>query len=235
MEPGPTGNAPAGAVSRRVSSGLGIVAVVNPQAFSEGRGAETPAERKLRFVEYVRTLARGTPASLRYIAKQAMILDPRTGIPVERVIRTSPQETTGHYNLFIYNGAGNTSAALVARCQQLVDGYNHPETGMPVDGYAPAGMRVDVVAMREIPVNVTLGAEVPSAQRTETLRASIVSMLQGTVRGTPTLGRLRPLDLVNAAVSLDAVGGAVIEAPLLTIPCPVDAVLVPGTITVAWI
>lgn len=235
IEPGPVGNVQAGTITRPISSGLGIVGVTNPQAFSEGRGAETPAERKLRFIEFVRTLARGTPASLQYIAKQAAILDPRTGVAVERVARATPEETTGHYNLYIYNGAGGTSDALVARCQQLVDGYNDPETGIPVSGYAPAGMRVDVHAMRELLIDATLEAQVPFAHRTEALRAQVLQVLRETIRGVPSGGRLRPLDLVNAAVSLDAVGGANIQSPLLTTPCPIDAVLLPGTLAVLWI
>jgi hypothetical protein len=45
-----------------------------------------------------------------------------------------------------------------------------------------------------------------------------------------------PIDLVNAALALRApVNGAEVAAPLLAVPCPISAVLVPGTLTIDWI
>lgn len=227
LAPGAAGNVSAGAVTRVISSGAGL-AVTNPLAFENGRGKETESERKLRFVEFVRTLARGTTASLSYIAKLAALTDPRTGVAIERVVRAVVSETTGHVDLFIHNGAGNTSAALVARTQQLVDGADG------VSGYRPAGMRVDVVAMEEIPVAVAITAEVASTHRTEALRQAIIRSIEAAIRAVPSEGRLRPLDLINAALALDPVLGATIEAPTLTVQNPAGAVLVPGSITVTW-
>jgi uncharacterized phage protein gp47/JayE len=234
VEPGPQGNVPANTIVRMISSGVGITGITNPQAFSNGRGKETPAERKLRFVEYVRTLARGTPAALVYAAKQATILDPRSGVPVERVVRATVIETTGHVDLYVYNGSGGTSPALVQRVQELVDGYDDVGTGLPVAGYRPAGMRVDAQPMTEITVAVTVEAEVTVTQRTEALRSSIVAAISDAIRTVPSEGRLRPLDIVNATISFDQVAGCQIEAPLLTVLCPAGGVLVPGVITVTW-
>jgi uncharacterized phage protein gp47/JayE len=233
IETGTAGNASAGTITRLVGSGLGLVGVTNPQAFSNGRSQETPAERKLRFVEFVRALARGTPASLRYIAKQAAMVDATTGVAIERVARVEVEETTGHTTLYIHNGTGATSAELVAQVLRLTEGY-YDADGLPVPGYAPTGMRVDVLAMAETPVSVRLAAQVPLVLRSETLRAQIVEAIRATILATPNRGRLTPLSLINAAVALDAVGGAEIEAPTVIVPCPVSTVLVPGDIVVTW-
>lgn len=234
LEPGPAGNAPENAIARRVSSAQGLASVTNPQPFANGAGMETEAERRLRFIEYVRTLARGTVASLRYAVRLAEVTDPRTGAAVERVARAVVSEGTGHVDLFVHNGSGGTSPALVARAAALVEGYDDPATGKPVPGWRPAGMRVDVLAMEEIPVAVSVLAEVAPTLRSEAMRARIARALGDTVRATPNNGRLRPLDLLNAGVALDGVEGIEIAEPSLTVPCPASAVLVPGAIAVAW-
>lgn len=235
VEPGLPGNAAENTIDRRISSISGLSGVTNPQPFSNGAGKETEAERRLRFIEYVKTLAKATPAALRYAARLAEINDPKTGAAVERVVRAVISEGTGHVDLFVHNGGGGTSARLVERTQEIIEGYDDPATGKPVPGWRPAGMRVDVIAMAEISVAVEVGAEVPLSLRSEALRTKIAQSLAATVRSIPNNGRLRPLDLVNAAVALDGVSGAVIEEPTLTVPCPASAVLVPGAITVNWI
>jgi uncharacterized phage protein gp47/JayE len=235
VDAGPAGNVSAGAISRAVTSGLGVIDVTNPEAFSSGRGEETEAERKLRFRQFVKSLARGTPASLRYIARQdGRLLNPLTGAAVEQVVRVQDAETTGFVTIYIHNGVGNTSAALVRLVQKLIDGYYHEVTGDPVDGYAPAGMRVDVRAMTETVVPASIEVDVPLALQTEALKEQIRAACRSTIRSIASGSRLRPLDLINAAVALDPVDSAVIDAPLVIVPCPVSAVLVPGEIVVTW-
>lgn len=234
LEPGPLSNVSAGSITKRVGAGNNIASVTNPEAFANGRDQETTSERKLRFIEFVRTLAHGTVESLVYIAKTASILDPRTGAAVERVLRAKVEETVGHVRLHIYNGAGNTTNALVTRTQQLIDGFDDPDTGLPVPGYRPAGMKTVVIAMAEIPVPVVMSVEVALKNRSADLMTKIVQALSETVRATPSGGRLKPLDLINAALSIGVVLGATIEGPLTTLDCPLGSVMVPGAVTVTW-
>ncbi len=234
--PGAAGNAPAGDINRPISSGVIISSVTNPLAFSNGRGKESEAERKIRFVEYIRTLARGTIASVIYAAKQATVLDPRTGTPVERVARVTVEETAGHVYLWLHNGTGNVSPALVQRADDLVQGYYDPDTGAPIAGYRPTGMRVDVAAMSELPVNVTIAIQAALTARTDALVGRIQDAISTTIRATRSGEALRPLDITNTALALAPyVMGAVIDSPTTTVPCPIRSVLVPGTITVNWI
>jgi uncharacterized phage protein gp47/JayE len=232
--PGLSGNVATGAIFRQTSTPQSQVTVTNPQGFMNGRAQEAPAERKLRFVETVRSLACGTPASCVVIAKTATIVNPRTGLVTERVVRAEVSESTGHMDLFVHNGGGRTSAALVARAQQLVDGYDDETTGLPVSGYRPGGMRVDVSAMTEIPVPVQLSVDVPLSQRSDKVLAALRNALGAVVQVTPSGGRLLPIDLVNAALALGPVTGATIDFPTAVVPCPSSAVLVPGDLTVLW-
>lgn len=232
--PGPAGNAAAGAIRFLIASALDVVGVTNPAAFANGKGKESEPERKLRFVQFVKALARGTTASCVYAAKLAAIIDHTTGIASERVIRAEPDETAGHVDIYVHNGVGNTSPALVARADALVQGYEDPATGEVVDGYRPTGMRVDLHAMAEIPVAVELEAEVPLLARSETLRARIAAAVAAVITATPNNGRLLPLSMQSVALTVPSVGGATIITPSTITPCPRDAVLVPGDIRVIW-
>lgn len=235
VEAGPGGNAAVDTVTKTISSGLGVTGVTNPVPFANGRGVETEGERKLRFIEYVKTLARGTPRALLYAAVWlAEIIDPRTGISLERVMRAKLEETTGHVNLYVHNGSGSTSSRLIARAQEIVDGYDDPTTAVPVPGYRPAGMRVDVIAMQEIPVNVSIEVEVPPLLRSDDLKKQIREVISDTIRNTRSGGRLRPQEIANSAIALDIVAGCEVMSPLLTTFCPISAVLWPGTIVVNW-
>lgn len=231
--PGPAGNASPGEIKFLVSSRIGVVRVTNPAAIRNGRGAESEQERKLRFIDYVRSLAKGTIGACLYHARQASIPGPN-GLVYERVARAEVEETEGHVDMFIHNGVGNTSAELVARADAQVQGEANAVSGVVTVGARPTGMRVDLHAMREIPVDVLLHAEVPINLRSEALRTRIRTSLASVILATPNKGFLLPLSLQNAGLTVPGLTGAVLQAPALTIRCPLDAVLVPGTLDVRW-
>ncbi|CAH2606347.1 Baseplate_J domain-containing protein (plasmid) [Rhodovastum atsumiense] len=232
--PGAAGNAGPDEIRYLVTAGYNVVRVTNPAAFANGRGVETEAERKLRFVDFVRSLARGTIGAVVFAAKQAVIIDRPSGIVSERVARVQVDETPGHVDMYVHNGTGNVSDALLARVDALVQGYIDPYTGEIVTGYRPTGMRVDVHRMGEIPVDARVQAEVAMEARSEALRARIAAAMASTISAVPNDQYLMPLSLQNAAMTVPGVRGAVVVAPTLTILCPLNAVLVPGTMTVDW-
>lgn len=236
--PGTAGNAQPDTIVSIVSGNVqDLASVTNPAAFSNGRGIESNEDRKLRFIEFVKALARGTPHACKYAAKLAQVVNPATGVVLERVARVELEETPGHVDMWIHNGAGGTSDALLARAADLVHGgYPDPVTGDPSPGYDPTGMRVDVQKMAEIPVAVSLRIQAAASSRTPALRARVVAAVSQTIRGVRSGGRLLPIDLVNAALALRApVQGAEVDAPLVSVACPINAVLVPGAVTVDWI
>lgn len=230
---GAAGNAPAGGISVLVSSGHAIASVTNPLALVNGREAETEDERKLRFVEFVRSLARGTVASNVYAVRLAQVLAP-DGTVAERVARVSVDETLGHVEIRIHNGVGATSAELVNRAIELIEGHADPENGVFVPGYRPTGMRVDVLPMDEIAVNVSVQVRVPAGLRSVALGDRIAASISAAIRGVESGGNLLPLDVLNATLGVPGVTGATVTAPVELIPCPASAVLLPGTVEVSW-
>jgi uncharacterized phage protein gp47/JayE len=233
---GPQGNILPGEIVRLVSPALSPVAVANPAAFTNGRGEETAEERRQRFVEYIRALARGTVASCIYAAKTVSLPDPVTGLVLERVSRATVEETAGHVTLFIHNGAGATSADLVTAVQRKIDGWRDPASGAYAPGYRPAGMRVDVRAMAETAVDVELRVQTDESRRTSELDGKIAAAVSAVIRATVSGGGsgLLPIDMVNAILALADVSGAEILSPTLVTPCGLGQVLAPGRITVAW-
>jgi Baseplate J-like protein len=231
---GPTGNAAPGTINRVVSAGAFVAGVSNPGPFANGRGVESEGERKLRFVEFVKTLARCTPRALEYIAKSTALVDPKTGQATERIIRASIEETTGHVFLHVHNGVGGTSDAIVARLAERIEGSDTP-AGDPVPGWRPCGMRVDTVKMSEIVVPASIKVRVPAVHRTEELKQRIRVAMGGVIRAVPSGGRLRPYDLAEAALAIAEVEETDLLSPLAAVQCPRSAVLLPGTVAVDWL
>lgn len=234
---GVAGNAQPNTITNLISSAVDLRSVTNLAALANGRGKETEEERKLRFNDFVATLARGTPAACKYAARLARILNPLDGNVLERVTRCELVEGPGHVDVWIHNGAGNTSDALLARATELVHGgWLDPKTGRPADGYDPTGARVDVLKMTEIPVPAMVRVEAPPIARTPALEARIIAAAAAAIRNVRSGGSLLPIELSNAALALGApITGAEPGSPLLAVPCPISAALIPGTIAVEWI
>ncbi len=127
----------------------------NLGAFLNGQDQETDAQRKLRFNEFIQSLERGTLASVRYGAKQAKILD-SAGNVIEQVVKVAtiepyladPAQPIAWVQVFVHNGSGGTSAALVAKVAQVIAGYTD-SAGVKVPGWKAAGARYDYAAATE--------------------------------------------------------------------------------------
>lgn len=146
-----------------------ITTVVNfdlPDGASVGNDAlvgsegETESARLLRFQAYIRSLARGTPTALAYAAKSVALTD-ANGAITEQVKYAYPYEPyvdnsalpPAWVQLYVHNGVGGTSAALVAEVARVITGY-YQDDGTLVPGWKAAGVKVDVLAAAETAVHV---------------------------------------------------------------------------------
>lgn len=136
-----------------------IDSVTNAAEFDNGSDKETEEERRVRFVEYIDTLTRGTDAAIEFGAKQAKLYDVDGNI-IEEVTEafavTTPQTTAGFSECYIHNGVGSTSQELIDRSQEIVNGYVDAGTGEKVSGYKAAGITCPVYAALEVAVDVTI-------------------------------------------------------------------------------
>ena len=214
-------------------AGIADLTVTNLEPISGGRGPETENERRLRFIRYIQSLARGTVASLEYIARMGQ-LTALNGLVMEQVERVSIEETPGHVNVWIYNGRGDTSESLLAEVSRKIEGYWDEPTRQWISGYRPAGMRVDVHAMVEQPVNVAMELDVASAYRTSDLLNQAATAISATILLEEAAGLLRPAELINSVLLLPYVDGARLISPTQSVMVAINSALVPGTITVTW-
>jgi hypothetical protein len=228
---GPTGNAGAGTLVV-FAPAIDGVSVVNPTAFLGGMAEETDDERRIRFGRFIRSLARGTIASLEYAARTVQI-ETGDGMVVERVIHAVVSETPGHVDLFVHNGTGGTSDELVTAVETVVEGVWDAENGRWIAGYRPAGMRVDVEKAAELAVDVILTVSAPEGLR-GALVAEIETAVATTIRERQAARTLNPIAIVNAVLAVPGVTGCLIVSPTAQQTAPSGTIFVAGTTTITW-
>lgn len=206
------------------------VLATNRAPIINGRLEETEAEQRARFTAYVQALARGTIPALEYAARLAYVVQDTDAL--EQVCYVSVVETPGRVNLYVHNGAGATSAALVARVAELIEGQRD-ETTDPVTlipGYRPAGMAVVCLPMTDVPLSVTatltLGHgyvwdEVQEAA--EQALSSMIRLFTGDFLSVPAI--------INALYGVPGVQNLELSLPLVGISYAPTARPVYGTLT----
>ena len=155
-EPGVGGNVPASTSFNPVPRPSNFVSCANATRFDNGRAVETDVERKQRFVAYIRSLQRATGAALAYGAKTVARFN-AAGIEIERVKAVSvvepylanPAEPFSLVKVYVHNGTGSTSGALVTEVAKVIHGYTTPD-GVKINGWKAAGVKVDVIAATEV-------------------------------------------------------------------------------------
>jgi uncharacterized phage protein gp47/JayE len=143
---------------RLIDGVTGVLSATN-QAAMNGIPAETDEQRRQRFMVYIRNLARCQCEGLEAGAETAQVVN--SGVVVEHVLAAraiEPPDTRGLVDLFIDDGNGTASPALVANTQQIIDGYIDP-AGARVIGYKAAGIVVNVKPVVPFVVPVTVAVE----------------------------------------------------------------------------
>jgi len=167
--PGVASNVNIGTAFSASPSVPGFVSALAISGFIDGTDAELLADQKNRFVEYISTLSRGTNAAIRYGATTVKILG-STGYVVEQVksaVVVEPWLTDNTaipslIYLYIYNGIGVASGALVNQVSTVIDGY-YDINGKPVAGWKAAGVKVIVLSAIIVSVGVTASVTVDPA------------------------------------------------------------------------
>lgn len=165
-------------------------AVTNPATISNGADQETAAEQKQRFAEYLQSLGRGTIDAIEYAALQTVIYDPNGNI-IERVgsaVVVEPYLIDGslpsaYVIIYVYNGVGNTSAALVAQTQNIINGY-YDANGNRIAGYKAAGVIALVLPVEESPITFNINVVMaPGYSLTSSLSGTIANSISTYIQG----------------------------------------------------
>jgi len=149
---------------RLLDAVTGVLSATNGAAMA-GIAAESDEQRRQRFMVYIRNLARCQCEGLEAGAETAQVVN--GGVVVEHVLAAravEPPDTRGLVDLFIDNGNGTASPALITNTQQIIDGYIDP-AGARVIGYKAAGIVVNVKAVTPTVQPVTVAVELDTLFR----------------------------------------------------------------------
>lgn len=242
---GVVGNADAGTITTLVTTVSGVAAVTNPAPWINGRDVETDDERKTRFQGFIGTLARGTKAAVEYGAKTARISN-AAGVVTEYVAFATVVEPwiadsaqpIALVRVYVHNGAGATSAELVALAQKVVDGYYGADgiTPVPGSGWKAAGVQCIVSAAADVPVAVTGDVFVGAGNNAVEVVAAATRAVQAYIQGL-TVGADVLLSEIVAIVMRDVVGvyNVVLSAPATDLAISASQKAIPGAVTLTAI
>ncbi|KKL74401.1 hypothetical protein LCGC14_2065260 [marine sediment metagenome] len=143
---GKDGNVPANTIIVIVTPIEGVETVDNAASTTGGQDQESDDEYTLRFQQYIIGLGKSNEGGLIAGAKSV------TGIRSASTVEHFPPVSSYNVTMYIDDGAGNASAALIAEVLAIIIG-----TGTVADpGYKAAGVNLRVLAPTKVTIAVTV-------------------------------------------------------------------------------
>lgn len=234
---GSLGNISAGVSMLMAPQVAGFASAASLAAFVSGQDAESDDDRQSRFASYIVALARGTVAALEYGAKTVALFD-ASGNETERVKYahavepwlTDNTQPIGLVNVYVHNGIGATSGALVAQVSNVMYGY-YDTGGNAVPGYKAAGTNCVVYAATDQALNVAAALTAAPGYVKANLLPSVTAALQAYINGLGIGAPAIFAELVALAMNVDGVANFIPTAPLVDVTPAANAKLTPGSIT----
>lgn len=238
-EPGSTGNIAAGRAFELSPSPNGFVSATNLSAFSSGIDEETDDERKTRFAAYIASISRGTNGALVYGLKTTTLSDADGNI-TERVVAAAVVEPyladslqpIANVECYVHNGVGSTTAALVAKAQQIMSGYTDT-AGNKVEGYKAAGVPCTVYAATEVAVKVAGNLTAADGYDEATLITSAGQAVYAYIQSLDLGQSCLVAELVHRIKSIDGVYNITLTSPAADVAATAKQKLMPGAIALA--
>lgn len=235
---GSAGNLPAGVSFTAAPTIFGFVSATNPVALSGGRDVETNDEQQRRFNDFIAALARATVEAIEYGAKTAKIYNVN-GVLLESVkaakvvepYKTDNTQPIGLVEVYIHNGVGSTSGALVTETTKVLAGYTDP-IGTKVPGWQAAGVHVVVYAAEEVPLNMAAVLTALAGYDAADLRSQATSALSSYTQALDVGEDWQFAEAIKRVKEIDGVGNFVFSAPVADVSPDSEEKIVSGTIAV---
>ena len=238
VTPGISGNISIGTTFSLTPLVTGFVSAIAISGFVDGSNIETLDERKVRFIDYVSTLNRGTVSAIRYGAKQAKIVN-ANGLVTEAVRNvvilepwlTDPARPVALVECYIFNGVDGASSNLLAETLKQINGYVDAN-GVRVSGWKAAGVKVDVIAATLVAVAVTatvvIGTTYAHAPVIQAIKDAISDYISKLDIGDDVL----VAELVSAAMNIPGVENFHITIPSADVAIATVEKATTGTLTI---
>ncbi len=156
INPGVTGNTGANTITNIPSSLPYFLFVTNPSALTNGENAEQPSQTLGRFIAKINSLGLATPVSIANAVIGVSVSGTTETVMYSTVyepwIATGSVTGQAGYYVYVDNGSGNASTALLDAVQTYLNGsfaLNEP-------GFRPAGVPYEAAAVVPTDVNVTV-------------------------------------------------------------------------------
>lgn len=234
---GSSGNVSANAINTIPTAITGIsgLTVTNETAIINGEDRETETERRIRFIEYVSTLSRGTIKAVEYGAKTAVIYD-ESGAPVETVqdaIIYEPfmhdvTKPVGVFECYIYNGSGDTSDEIKTLVENTINGYNDADNN-PVPGWKAAGVICNVIKATETTINVTASITILAGYSATDTETTAINVADAYIAGLGIGKQFIYNELVERLMGIQGVYNVHISEPTADQTPEYNEVYIPGT------
>ena len=152
---GTTGNVPGGSITTIVTTNTIIYEVYNEAAFTNGVNGETSTERKKRFQDYIKTLARGTADAIVYGC-----------LEVEGVFGAWVDDSyIGYVKLYAHNSDGELPEELR---QAILSNLQN---------YRAGGIEVEVLPIVKNPIDLSLRIMISNEYDTKTYEQLLNSLV----------------------------------------------------------
>jgi len=167
-EVGTGGNVPASTITTIVTPIPGVDTVDNAASTTGGLNTETDGEFLRRFQEFIEGLGKANKAGLVTGAKEV------TGIRSASVVEHFPPVSSYNATLYIDDGAGEASAALIAAVATRVVGDGTSANR----GYKAGGINLRVLAPTKVVITVTVEVATDGSLSDGVVEAAIKSDVQ---------------------------------------------------------
>lgn len=229
--PGTTGNTGPNTITVMKNTISGISSVTNALGLANGKEKETEEERRLRFVEYITTLSRGTFAAIEFGAKQAYLTDANGQITEQVAESKGLFQSNGLVFCYVCTSTGGASSNLVAQAQKVIDGYVD-DSRNAVEGYKAAGDTCVVYSAAEVPVNVAVAMTVLPGVVASVVQTKAEDIINVYVQSLGIGDDVIINEVVERVMGIDGVYNVNITVPTGDLSITNSQVAIPGTVTV---
>ncbi|MGM1023558.1 MAG: baseplate J/gp47 family protein [Bacillota bacterium] len=215
---GAAGNVGIGSITVTVGNITGVTAVTNTEATIDGVDAESDSDLLDRYIDRVTApIASGNPSHYRQWAREV------SGI---RDAKVYP----------VWNGPGTVKVVLLNSENKTPSADKVTEVAAYIESVRPIGAGVTVVGVKEVPINVVLGAKIASYTTLEAvisqLKGGLFDYLQALAFKDP-LVRYTQIQRVTLDIpEIIDYAGLTVNGANANIEIPDDSVAVLGTVTV---
>lgn len=216
---GSAGNTPSNTITQLLNPYVFISNVNNLSPLINGQDQESDSARLARFQNYILSFSRGTTYAIQSAAENVYITD-NSGNITEKVAQAlvvegfiqDPTQPLGEIQLYIDNGSGTASSALLELVNETIIGYTNDD-GFPQPGYVAAGVELTTLAVIPLTVNIIANIALVPGSNSTTVIANVSAAIAAYMQ-TLTIGEtVQIASLFQACMNTSGVSNITFTQP----------------------